>query len=290
MEKRRRVDIPPDEKMRKRTKKVGVVGVSALSAMGTIAGVQAASAERQITPVASVVSAEDVHGVRDDIQTPTSVIQSDSEESLQDEGRDPSAEPQDDKKGNDNEETAAPEAEPEYQEPAQWWPTGVKQNWLLIQKVAQEHNVDPYIIATIATEESRGINIVNGVPVEQNTSIPQGATGPMQIEPETFAGINKLRNKTNMDIINYEQNLDAAAWLINDIDKKYISDKGIKITSDFGWAVLENWYGEYSSDAQNWTDSGYNPNYLTPQSRHVIPIWIELYKNIHNSAYKLEKN
>lgn len=243
----------PDQAMRKRVAKAGAIGVGALSAMGAYSTNQISKVEKPTEVAHQVISAEDEHGSR-------SVIQSESEESLHKERRDPSIEPQDD---------IGREKQLKSLEPAQWWPTDVKSNWLGIQAKATEYKIDPYLVATIVAEESMGKNI-------QNQS---GATGLMQIMPSTAQEIARLRHRTYYDMTDIDQNLDYGCWLIQYLNEKYIAPRGVDITSDLGISMLGVYYGDGEGAGELWVKNGYSPNYLSVQAQQVIPLWQSMYRD-----------
>lgn len=249
--------LPPDEAMKRRVKKVGITGIGALSAMG---GVAINQAHVEIQPIQSsqVISAEDVHGVRESAQRNEVVSE---HEGLN---------------------GANPEilSNVEYHEPAQWWPTEVKTNWNLIQKVAIEYSLDPYLVATIVAEESGGQNI-------QNTS---GAAGLMQIMPSTAQEVARLRHRAYYNMNDVAQNLDYGCWLIHYIDENYISCRGVDILSDLGMEMLAVYYGDGTGAGELWAKNNYDPNLLSSQAKHVIPLWTGMMKNIDNPHFSPFEN
>ncbi len=243
MENPLRREPEPDENMRKRVRNAGIVGVGALTALG-VAGVgQAAVAERQPIRQDISVSAEDSHTARAEAEHMS------AEQAI---------------------EAKKPLGETlQSKEPAAWWPTGVKQNWLTIQQVANDYMLDPYLVATIVAEESMGQNINN----------PSGAEGLMQIMPSTAQEIARLRHRANYNMQDVTQNLDYGCWLIHYLDEKYIKARGVDINSDMGIAMLAVYYGDGEGAGEVWARNGYKEDYLSEQAKHVIPLWSEMYKN-----------
>lgn len=233
-------DLLPDRSMQKRIGKVGAVGVSALALVGSLAVDQMANAEVRPEPKSQVVSAEELHGLRVDTSEPT-IQQKETEKSV--------------------------ENKAEYVEPAEWWPVGVRENWLKIQATAREYELDPYLVATIVAEESGGQNI-------QNQS---GATGLMQIMPGTAQEVARLRHRAYYNMHDIAQNLDYGCWLIHYIDQKYISGQGVELETDFGIAMLAVGYGDGEGALQVWAQNGYQPQHLSDQARHVTPLWSDMY-------------
>lgn len=264
MESFRYTDQLPDNAMKTRVKQAGAVGVSALAIMGATAIDKMANAEVQ-SNISQALSAKDLHGVRGEGEVQDPVILSVGEESSLDVIQDPLVESQDDKRIDNEKET-------HYHEPAQWWPTAVKQNWLLIQSKAQEYELDPYLVATIVAEESGGQNINN----------PSGATGLMQIMPSTAQEIARLRNRTYYNMSDPTQNLDYGCWLIQYIDEKYIGANGVDITTDMGLAMLAVGYGDGEGALQVWMNNGYQTQHLSDQAKHVTPLWTDMYHNRNN--------
>lgn len=154
-------------------------------------------------------------------------------------------------------------------EPAVWWPVAVKQNWLQIQKTAEQYNIDPYLVATIVAEESGGQNINN----------KSGAMGLMQIMPATAGEIARLRKIAHYNISNPEQNLDFGCWLVDYITDKYIIKNGVDPKSDLGIAMLAVGYGEGEGALQLWMRNGYDKKLLNQQATKVIPLWQDMFRN-----------
>ncbi len=257
MESFRHTDELPDKAMKTRVKQAGAVGVSALAIMGATAIDKMASAEVESASTSQIVSAEDVHGARSEILKQV----------------------QDDKKMNGEKDESSkvevvrsPESGDSYHEPAQWWPIEVKQNWLLIQSKAKEYDLDPYLVATIVTEESGGQNISNR----------SGAQGLMQIMPSTAQEIARLRHRSYYNMNDMAQNLDYGCWLIHYIDEKYINGNGVDITTDMGLAMLAVGYGDGEGALRVWMSNGYQSQHLSDQAKHVTPLWTDMYHNRNN--------
>ncbi len=242
-----RNNTEPDEDMRKRVRKAGVIGIGALASMGAIGAGQTATPERQSVPQENiVVSAEEVHSSREN--EANKVLNQPATEL--------------------NEHN---EAEPQtlQNEPAAWWPVEVKQNWLTINSIAQEYMIDPYLVASIVTEESMGRNIKN----------EYGATGLMQIMPSTAQEIARLRHRSYYNMEDPQQNLDYGCWLIHYLDEKYIKARGISLNSDMGIAMLAVYYGDGEGAGELWARNDYNQNVLSEQAKHVAPMWTDMYHN-----------
>lgn len=229
--------------MRKRAAKAGIVGVGALSALGMYSASQIASAEQQSTIAKQVISAEDLHGTRPDIQNGSQIQQEKSAE-----------------------------IEKQNLEPAPWWPVGVKQNWALIQKTAAEYQIDPFLVATIIAEESGGQNI-------QNES---GASGLMQIMPVTAQEIARLRHRAYYNMEDPEQNLDYGCWLIRYINQNYINANGVALESDLGIEMLVVYYGDGVGAGELWAKNNFKPEFLSEQAKAVAPLWVEMFRNAHS--------
>lgn len=233
----------PDEAMRKRVVKAGAVGVGALSAMGIYSASQIAAAEQQPIIAKQVISAEDLHGVRPAAQNDAQIQ------------REKSA-----------------EIETQNLEPAPWWPVEVKENWLQIQTITKEYQIDPYLVATIIAEESGGQNV-------QNAS---GAAGLMQIMPATAQEIARLRRRAYYNMNDTVQNLDYGCWLIRYIDRNYISSKGVDLKSDLGIEMLAVYYGDGVGAGELWAKNNYQPELLSDQAKTVAPLWVEMFRNAHS--------
>jgi hypothetical protein len=234
----------PDRASKHRVLEAGALGVGALSAMGMYSATQIASAEKQPVATQHVISAEDLHGSRSEVAS--------------------EAKP--------NLEKSA-EVESQTAEPAVWWPTEVKQNWLLIQSTAREYDIDPYLVATIITEESAGKNVNN----------PSGATGLMQIMPATAQDIARQRHRANYNMTDPQQNLDFGCWLIHYLDGKYIAPSGANLNSDLGIAMLAVYYGDGEGAGELWAKNGYNPKYLSTQAQQVTTLWQNMYRDRQGS-------
>lgn len=266
---------PADQAMRKRVRKAGIVGVGALSAMGAIGVGQAAVAERGPTTIESnVVSAEDLHGTRINGEIPDQVR--DDGGQVWDDASIPSFSTESptlrigDPEIKTPEQTKFPEQQPmTYKEPATWWPTEVKERWLSIQSVSYEYKIDPFIVATIMAEESMGQNINN----------PSGAEGPMQIMPSTAQEIARLRHRQYYNMADPAQNLDYACWLLHYIDEKYISGRGVNLSSELGITMLAVYYGDGEGAGETWAKNGYSPKFLSIQAQQVIPLWNAMYND-----------
>ena len=233
----------PDAAMRRRTAKAGAVGVGALATMGVYSAAQIAAAEQQPAVAKQVISAEDLHGVRPAHQNDVRIQQEKSAE-----------------------------IEKQNLEPAQWWPVGVKENWLQIQITTQQYQLDPYLVATIIAEESGGQNV-------QNAS---GAKGLMQIMPTTAQEIARLRRRAYYDMNDSVQNLDYGCWLIQYIDQNYISSKGVDLKSDLGIEMLAVYYGDGVGAGELWAKNNYQPKLLSDQAKIVAPLWVEMFRNAHS--------
>jgi hypothetical protein len=236
----------------------GIVSVGALTAIGAAGVGQATNAEHYIEPTHRAVSSEDAHGARS-VSNPNSVTLSKSEES------DSANLDTSDKSKGDNET----EKQLEYLEPAKWWPTSVKQNWLLIQNNASQYDLDPYLVATIVAEESGGQNINN----------PSGATGLMQIMPSTAQEIARLRHMAYYNMSDPAQNLDYGCWLLNYINEKYITSRGVELNSELGIAMLAVYYGDGVGAGELWAKNGYSPQLLSMQAQQVTPLWQAMYRD-----------
>ncbi len=244
-----RRDLPPDDAMRGRVRKAGVAGVAAFTVLGGVGVGQAARVEKELTDSGvESTSAQDVHSQRDLLGETAEIV----------------AQPIQDKELSAHLEK---EVTAEYQEPAAWWPAGVKQNWLAIQKTANEYQLNPYLVATIVAEESMGQNV-------QNQS---GATGVMQIMPSTAQEVARLRHRAYYNMNDTTQNLDYGCWLIHYLDEKYISGQGVDLESDMGIAMLAVYYGDGEGAGEMWVKNGYSKSLLSAQAKHVTPLWTAMY-------------
>lgn len=249
--------LPPDEAMKKRAKKVGIIGIGTLGAMSGIS-INQARTEIHLSQPNQTISAEDVHGSRENKDTTESSISPIELDKTSQEVLD----------------------QAEYLQPALWWPTEVKTNWNLIQNVASEYMLDPYLVATIVAEESGGQNI-------QNQS---GAAGLMQIMPSTAQEVARLRHRTYYNMNDTAQNLDYGCWLIHYIDENYISGRGVDISSDLGIEMLAVYYGDGVGAGELWAKNNYDPNLLSAQAQHVIPLWTGMMNNIDNPHFSPFEN
>ncbi|WP_342596736.1 transglycosylase SLT domain-containing protein [Cyanobacterium aponinum UTEX 3222] len=108
----------------------------------------------------------------------------------------------------------------------------------LIVKWSKERNLNPFLVVSLMRQESR---------FEKDIKSPVGATGLMQIMPETGAWIAPQINIKEYSLTDPEDNIKMGTWYLNYTHNTYNDNSMLAIASyNAGPGNVSNWISRYS--------------------------------------------
>jgi soluble lytic murein transglycosylase len=100
---------------------------------------------------------------------------------------------------------------------------------------AKRHNLDPALVAAVIYQESRW---------RANAKSPSGAIGLMQLTPETARGIAIRTHGSafhTQDLYNPEINIRYGSWYLDNLFKKYGSERLVLAAYNAGQGNVDKW-------------------------------------------------
>lgn len=108
----------------------------------------------------------------------------------------------------------------------------------LIVKWSKERNLNPFLVASLMRQESR---------FEKDIKSPVGATGLMQIMPETAKWIAPQINMKEYSLTDPEDNIKMGTWYLNHTHDTFNNNSMLAIASyNAGPGNVSNWISRYS--------------------------------------------